>query len=155
MGDDAGIAGRAVTPGTVPDAATAGELDLRGEVCPYTFLKARLALDELPAGAVLRVLVDNETSARDVPRSLAGAGPRGARMRAAGERGMGDPDPARPVLSSAGRDALQAASKGCGRGVSAGRRINHTSGVATTKSAARRRKSSANAFMEACRSTSS
>ncbi len=50
------------------------ELDLRGEVCPYTFLKARLALESLPAGEVLRVVVDNATSARDVPRSLAGAG---------------------------------------------------------------------------------
>lgn len=50
------------------------ELDLRGEVCPYTFLKARLALEGLPVGALLRVLVDNEASARDVPRSLASAG---------------------------------------------------------------------------------
>jgi tRNA 2-thiouridine synthesizing protein A len=50
------------------------ELDLRGEVCPYTFLKTRLALEALPAGALLRVLVDNETSARDVPRSLTAAG---------------------------------------------------------------------------------
>lgn len=50
------------------------DLDLRGEVCPYTFLKARLALEALPVGAVLRVLVDNEASARDVPRSLAAAG---------------------------------------------------------------------------------
>ena len=43
-------------------------------MCPYTFLKARLALETLPAGAVLRVLVDNAASARDVPRSLAAAG---------------------------------------------------------------------------------
>ena len=50
------------------------ELDLRGEVCPYTFLKARLALETLPAATLLRVLVDNEASARDVPRSLAAAG---------------------------------------------------------------------------------
>ena len=58
----------------VPGDDAAEALDLRGEVCPYTFLKARLALEELPAGALLRVIVDNETSARDVPRSLAGAG---------------------------------------------------------------------------------
>ncbi len=50
------------------------ELDLRGEVCPYTFLKARLALEAMPAGARLRVLVDNEASAHDVPRSLTAAG---------------------------------------------------------------------------------
>ncbi|PYM57060.1 MAG: hypothetical protein DMD79_20780 [Candidatus Rokuibacteriota bacterium] len=51
-------------------------MDLRGEECPYTFLKARLALEPLPPGARLRVVVDNDTSARDVPRSLAGAGHR-------------------------------------------------------------------------------
>jgi tRNA 2-thiouridine synthesizing protein A len=45
-------------------------LDLRGEVCPYTFLKARLALEDMRSGAVLRVVVDSPTSARDVPRSL-------------------------------------------------------------------------------------
>lgn len=48
----------------------AAVLDLRGEVCPYTFLRSRLALEALAPGAVLRVLVDNEVSARDVPEGL-------------------------------------------------------------------------------------
>jgi tRNA 2-thiouridine synthesizing protein A len=52
------------------------ELDLRGEVCPYTFLKAKLALEYRAVGARLRIVLDNEVSARDVPRSLAGAGHR-------------------------------------------------------------------------------
>ncbi len=64
----------------------AEELDLRGEVCPYTFLKARLALETLPAGAVLRVLVDNAASARDVPRSLAAAGHAVLACEPAGDR---------------------------------------------------------------------
>jgi tRNA 2-thiouridine synthesizing protein A len=66
-----------MTAASGPDPAQAGgaaELDLRGEICPYTFLKARLALETLPSGALLRVLVDNAVSARDVPRSLAAAG---------------------------------------------------------------------------------
>jgi tRNA 2-thiouridine synthesizing protein A len=58
----------------MPGDRPAVELDLRGEVCPYTFLKARLALETLPAGAQLRVVVDNAASAHDVPRSLASAG---------------------------------------------------------------------------------
>ena len=62
------------------------ELDLRGEVCPYTFLKARLALETLPAGAVLRVLVDNAASARDVPRSLVAAGHAVLACELAGDR---------------------------------------------------------------------
>jgi tRNA 2-thiouridine synthesizing protein A len=59
-----------------PGADAAPELDLRGEECPYTFLKAKLALEPLPPGARLRVILDDETSARDVPRSLTGAGHR-------------------------------------------------------------------------------
>ncbi len=50
------------------------ELDIRNEVCPYTFLAAKLALEPLAPDRILRVVVGNETSARDVPRSLADAG---------------------------------------------------------------------------------
>jgi TusA-related sulfurtransferase len=76
MGQHAGAAGREVAGSAAAPGAPSGaeELDLRGEVCPYTFLKARLALEGLRAGVLLRVVVDNESSARDVPRSLAGAG---------------------------------------------------------------------------------
>lgn len=44
-------------------------LDLSGEVCPYTFVRARLALEELPLGSVLDVLVDFEPATRNLPRS--------------------------------------------------------------------------------------
>jgi len=50
------------------------ELDLKGEVCPYTFVKSKLALEELEAGQVLRIIVDNQSSADNVPRSLANEG---------------------------------------------------------------------------------
>ncbi len=46
------------------------DLDLSGEVCPYTFVKSKLALEELDPGQVLRVTVDNSESASNVPRSL-------------------------------------------------------------------------------------
>ena len=44
-------------------------LDLRGEVCPFTFVRTKLRLEEMPAGARLRVLVDHEPASRNVPRS--------------------------------------------------------------------------------------
>jgi tRNA 2-thiouridine synthesizing protein A len=52
----------------------ARELDIRGEVCPYTYVKTRLALEELEVGQVLRVLVDYEPATRNVPRSVAAQG---------------------------------------------------------------------------------
>lgn len=50
------------------------ELNLRGEVCPYTFVKSKLALEDLEPGKILRVIVDNPESAENVPRSLANEG---------------------------------------------------------------------------------
>lgn len=77
-GTPAGSGGFPVAGGLTPEAAgdppPVALLDLTGEVCPYTFLKAKLALEEMPSGALLRVLVGDEASARDVPRSLARAG---------------------------------------------------------------------------------
>ncbi len=50
------------------------ELDLRGEVCPYTFVKAKLATEEMEPGEVLRILLDHLPAVEDVPRSLATQG---------------------------------------------------------------------------------
>ncbi len=46
------------------------ELDIRGEICPYTFVKTKLALEEMQPGEVLRVLVDYEPATKNVPRSV-------------------------------------------------------------------------------------
>jgi len=50
------------------------DLDLRGEVCPYTFVKSKLALEELDNGQVLRVLVDHRPAVDNVPRSMQNEG---------------------------------------------------------------------------------
>ena len=59
-----------------PDLLTRGSetLDLSGEVCPYTFLRAKLRLEELPLGAALTVVVDHPPAASNVPRSLRAEG---------------------------------------------------------------------------------
>lgn len=46
------------------------ELNLKGDVCPYTFVKSKLALEEMEVGQVLRVLVDHLPAVENVPRSL-------------------------------------------------------------------------------------
>jgi TusA-related sulfurtransferase len=50
-----------------PGEAT--QVDLCGEICPFTFVRTKLALEALPIGAVLRVLVDHEPAIRNIPRS--------------------------------------------------------------------------------------
>ena len=58
------------SPGdAAPDATPDADLDLGGEVCPFTFVRTKLALEALPFGGVLRVVVDHPPAARNIPRS--------------------------------------------------------------------------------------
>jgi tRNA 2-thiouridine synthesizing protein A len=52
-----------------PDTAPPQELNLCGEICPFTFVRTKLALEALPIGAALRVIVDHEPATRNLPRS--------------------------------------------------------------------------------------
>jgi TusA-related sulfurtransferase len=46
------------------------ELDLRGEVCPYTFVRTKLALEELADGEVLILLLDHRPAFANIPQAL-------------------------------------------------------------------------------------
>jgi TusA-related sulfurtransferase len=46
-------------------------LDLVGEICPFTFVRAKLALEQMAIGDLLRVVVDHEPATRNIPRSAA------------------------------------------------------------------------------------
>jgi tRNA 2-thiouridine synthesizing protein A len=50
-------------------AADVHDLDLRGEVCPFTFVRTKLRLEEMRPGERLRVIVDHEPASRNIPRS--------------------------------------------------------------------------------------
>jgi len=50
------------------------ELDLRGEVCPYTFVKTKLKLEEIESGEELIVTFDHAPAVENVPRSLKNEG---------------------------------------------------------------------------------
>jgi TusA-related sulfurtransferase len=51
-------------------------IDLKGEVCPYTFVKSKLALEEMGLDQVLEVVVDHEPAVENVPKSLKNEGQR-------------------------------------------------------------------------------
>ncbi|MBM2826029.1 MAG: SirA family protein [Dehalococcoidia bacterium] len=50
------------------------ELDLRGDVCPYTFVKSKLAIEDMDLGEVLRVIVDHLPAVEAVPKSMQNEG---------------------------------------------------------------------------------
>ncbi len=46
------------------------ELDLKGTVCPNNFVKAKLALEELSDGQILKIIIDHEPAVSEVPKAL-------------------------------------------------------------------------------------
>ena len=50
------------------------ELDLRGVICPYNFVKTKLKLETMSEGQVLSVLLDDGDPIRNVPRSVENEG---------------------------------------------------------------------------------
>jgi tRNA 2-thiouridine synthesizing protein A len=54
--------------------ASDAELDLRGVICPYNFVKTKLKLETMESGQVLAVLLDEGDPIRNVPRSVENEG---------------------------------------------------------------------------------
>ena len=50
------------------------ELDLRGMICPYNFVKTKLKLESMKQGQVLSVLLDDGDPIRNVPQSVVNEG---------------------------------------------------------------------------------
>jgi len=50
------------------------ELDLRGVICPYNFVKTKLKLDTMEGGQILSVLLDDGDPIRNVPQSVRNEG---------------------------------------------------------------------------------
>ncbi len=50
------------------------ELDLRGVICPYNFVKTKLKLETMDQGQILAVLLDDGDPIKNVPRSVENEG---------------------------------------------------------------------------------
>ena len=50
------------------------ELDLRGVICPYNFVKTKLKLDTMQSGEILAVILDDGEPIRNVPQSVENEG---------------------------------------------------------------------------------
>jgi TusA-related sulfurtransferase len=56
------------------DLQADAELDLRGVICPYNFVKTKLKLETMEPGQVLAVILDEGDPIRNVPRSVSDDG---------------------------------------------------------------------------------
>lgn len=46
------------------------KINIKGLVCPYTFVKAKLAIEDMEIGEVLEILLDYEEASRSIPKSM-------------------------------------------------------------------------------------
>ncbi|MBI3581781.1 MAG: sulfurtransferase TusA family protein [Nitrospinae bacterium] len=49
-------------------------INIKGEVCPYTFVRSKLAIEEMDSSQVLEVITDHRPATENVPRSMANEG---------------------------------------------------------------------------------
>ncbi len=59
---------------TPKELAVDEDIDLRGEVCPYTFVKSKLQLEEMEVGQTLRLILDHLPAVDNCPRSFKNEG---------------------------------------------------------------------------------
>jgi TusA-related sulfurtransferase len=52
------------------------KINIKGLVCPYTFVKAKLAIEDLEVGQTLEILLDYEEASRSIPKSMEDHGQR-------------------------------------------------------------------------------
>ncbi len=62
------------------------KIDIRGLVCPYTFVKAKLAIEAMEVGQVLEILLDYEEASRSIPKSMEDHGQKVLKVEKTGER---------------------------------------------------------------------
>jgi TusA-related sulfurtransferase len=46
------------------------KINIKGLVCPYTFVKAKLAIESMEIGQALEILLDYEEASRSIPKSM-------------------------------------------------------------------------------------
>ncbi len=49
-------------------------INIKGEICPYTFVKSKLAIEELKSGQILEIILDHQPATENVPRSMSNEG---------------------------------------------------------------------------------
>lgn len=52
------------------------KLNIKGLVCPYTFVKSKLAVEDMEVGQTLEILLDYEEASRSIPKSMEDHGQR-------------------------------------------------------------------------------
>lgn len=61
-------------------------LDIRGQVCPYTFVRSKLAIEKMNLGEVLEIILDHKPAVENVPKSMENEGQKVLSIDKTGEK---------------------------------------------------------------------
>lgn len=61
-------------------------IDIRGQVCPYTFVRSKLAIEKMNVGEVLEIILDHKAAVENVPRSMENEGQKVLVVEQTGEK---------------------------------------------------------------------
>ncbi len=56
--------------GEIEDVKIDRKINIKGLVCPYTFVKSKLAIEDMEVGQTLEILLDYEEASRSIPKSM-------------------------------------------------------------------------------------
>ncbi len=45
-------------------------INIKGLICPYTFVKSKLAIEDMAVGEVLEIILDYPEATRSIPKSM-------------------------------------------------------------------------------------
>ena len=61
-------------------------VDLKGQVCPYTFVRSKLAIEKMSLGEVLEIVLDHKPAVENVPKSMENEGQKVLKIDQTGEK---------------------------------------------------------------------
>jgi TusA-related sulfurtransferase len=61
-------------------------IDIRGQICPYTFVRSKLAVEKMNVGEVLEIILDHKPAVENVPRSMENEGQKVLKIDQTGEK---------------------------------------------------------------------
>jgi len=61
-------------------------VDLKGQVCPYTFVRSKLAIEKMNLGEVLEIILDHKPAVENVPKSMENEGQKVLKIDQTGEK---------------------------------------------------------------------
>ena len=61
-------------------------IDIKGQGCPYTFVRSKLAIEKMDVGEVLEIILDHKPAVENVPKSMENEGQKVLKIEQTGEK---------------------------------------------------------------------